>query len=108
MSWEKAAYTRAGAALLSESVSGGALIITRALAATEASDSDLAEAVTLSGETHEVDILGIDTVENDGQTRPAGQHPDHSRADSLHLPSGGCIRQAGHRPGRNAAHGRAG
>ena len=53
MSWEKAAYTRAGAALLSESVSGGALIITRALAATEASDSDLTEAVTLSGETHE-------------------------------------------------------
>lgn len=35
--------------------------------ATEASDSDLAEAVTLSGETHEVDILGIDTVENDGK-----------------------------------------
>lgn len=67
MSWEKAAYTRAGAALLSESVSGGALIITHALAATEASDSDLAEAVTLSGETHEVDILGIDTVENDGK-----------------------------------------
>ena len=67
MSWEKAAYTRAGAALLSESVSGGALFITRALAATEASDSDLAEAVTLSGETHEVDILGIDTVENDGK-----------------------------------------
>lgn len=67
MSWEKAAYTRAGAALLSESVSGGALIITRALAATEASDSDLTEAVTLSGETHEVDILGIDTVENDGK-----------------------------------------
>uniref|UniRef100_UPI003FF0B769 hypothetical protein n=1 Tax=Faecalibacterium prausnitzii TaxID=853 RepID=UPI003FF0B769 len=67
MSWEKAAYTRAGAALLSESVSGGALIITHALAATEASGSDLAEAVTLSGETHEVDILGIDTVENDGK-----------------------------------------
>lgn len=67
MSWEKAAYTRAGAALLSESVSGGALIITRVLAATEASDADLAEAVALSGETHEVDILGIDTVENDGK-----------------------------------------
>lgn len=67
MSWEKAAYTRAGAALLSESVSGGALIITRALAATEASDADLSEAVALSGEPHEVDILGIDTVENDGK-----------------------------------------
>ena len=67
MSWENAAYTRAGAALLSESVSGGALIITLALAATEASGADLAEAVTLSGETHEVDILGIDTVENDGK-----------------------------------------
>ena len=67
MSWEKAAYTRAGAALLSESVSGGALIITRVLAATEASDADLSEAVALNGETHEVDILGIDTVENDGK-----------------------------------------
>ena len=67
MSWEKAAYTRAGAALLSESISGGALTITRALAGTEASDADLAEAVALSGETHEVTILSIDTVENDGK-----------------------------------------
>ena len=71
MSWEKAAYTRAGAALLSESVSGGALTITRALAGTEASDTDLGETTTLSGETHEVAILGIETVENDG--KPARQ-----------------------------------
>ena len=67
MSWEKAAYTRAGSALLSESVSGSALTITRALAATEASDADLAEAVALSGETHEVTILDIDTISNDGK-----------------------------------------
>lgn len=81
MSWEKAAYTRAGAALLSESVSGGALIITRALAATEASDSDLAEAVTLSGETHEVDILGIDTVSST-PVRPATALSVSSRSAS--------------------------
>ena len=30
MSWEKSSYTKAGAALLSESLSGGALTITRA------------------------------------------------------------------------------
>ena len=34
MSWEKSSYTAAGAALLSESLSGGALVITRAVSGT--------------------------------------------------------------------------
>ena len=34
MSWEKSNYTAAGAALLSESLSGGALVITRAVSGT--------------------------------------------------------------------------
>ena len=34
MSWEKSSYTTAGAALLSESLSGGALTITRAVSGT--------------------------------------------------------------------------
>ena len=34
MSWEKSSYTTAGAALLSESLSGGALNITRAVCGT--------------------------------------------------------------------------
>ena len=45
MSWEKSSYTAAGAAMLSESLSGGALVITRAVSGTGTADADL------SGET---------------------------------------------------------
>ena len=38
MSWEKSSYTTAGAALLSESLSGGALTITRAVSGTGRND----------------------------------------------------------------------
>ena len=40
MSWEKSSYTKAGAALLSESLSGGALTITRAASGTGSVDTD--------------------------------------------------------------------
>lgn len=41
MSWEKSSYTTAGAALLSESLSGGALTITRAVSGTGIVETDL-------------------------------------------------------------------
>ena len=40
MSWEKSSYTTAGAALLSESLSGGALTITRAVSGTGIVEND--------------------------------------------------------------------
>ena len=40
MSWEKYAYTSAGAAMLSESISDGALTITRAVSGTGNDDTD--------------------------------------------------------------------
>ena len=43
MSWEKSNYTATGAALLSESLSGGALTITRAVSGTGSADTDLSE-----------------------------------------------------------------
>ena len=67
MSWEKAAYTRAGAALLAESISGGALTITRAATSTGTADS-LEEAVQLSGDIHKAALLGIETIEDEGQS----------------------------------------
>ena len=57
MSWEKSSYTKAGAALLSESLSGGALTITRAVSGTGTVETDLSEETTVSGETHELTIL---------------------------------------------------
>lgn len=62
MSWEKSSYTTAGAALLSESLSGGALTITRAVSGTGIVETDLSAETTVSGETHELTILAIDTV----------------------------------------------
>ena len=50
MSWEKSNYTAAGAALLSESLSGGALVITRAVSGTGTADADLSEETGVSGE----------------------------------------------------------
>jgi hypothetical protein len=43
MSWEKSSYTTAGAALLSESLSGGALTITRAVSGTGIVETDLSQ-----------------------------------------------------------------
>jgi len=43
VSWEKSSYTKAGAALLSESLSGGAVTITRAVSGTGTVDTDLSE-----------------------------------------------------------------
>ena len=68
MSWEKSSYTTAGAALLSESLSGGALTITRAVSGTGIVETDLSAETTVSGETHELTILAIDTVKDGEKT----------------------------------------
>ena len=68
MSWEKSSYTTAGAALLSESLSGGALTITRAVSGTGIFETDLSAETTVSGETHELTILAIDTVKDGEET----------------------------------------
>lgn len=68
MSWEKSIYTTAGAALLSESLSGGALTITRAVSGTGIVETDLSAETTVSGETHELTILAIDTVKDGEET----------------------------------------
>ena len=68
MSWEKSSYTTAGAALLSESLSGGALTITRAVSGTGIVETDLSAETTVSGETHELTILAIDTVKDGEET----------------------------------------
>lgn len=68
MSWEKSNYTAAGAALLSESLSGGALVITRAVSGTGTAETDLSEETAVSGETHDLNLLGIETVESGGET----------------------------------------
>lgn len=68
MSWEKSSYTKAGAALLSESLSGGALTITRAVSGTGSVDTDLSAETAVSGNTHELSLLGIETVTDDGKT----------------------------------------
>ena len=65
MSWEKSNYTATGAALLSESLSGGALTITRAVSGTGSADTDLSEETTVSGDLHELMLLGIETIEDD-------------------------------------------
>ncbi len=67
MSWEKYSYTKAGAALLSESLSGGALTITRAVSGTGTVGTDLAEEVAVSGDAHELKILSIETVKDNGK-----------------------------------------
>ena len=67
MSWDKYAYTSAGAAMLSESISGGALTITRAVSGTGTVDTDLSEETAVSGDTYELKLLGIDTVEYEGE-----------------------------------------
>lgn len=68
MSWEKSSYTTSGAALLSESLSGGALTITRAVSGTGIVETDLSAETTVSGETHELTILAIDTVKDGEET----------------------------------------
>jgi len=68
VSWEKSNYTAAGAALLSESLSGGALVITRAVSGTGTADADLSEETGVSGETHDLKLLDIETVESNGET----------------------------------------
>lgn len=68
MSWEKSSYTKAGAALLSESLSGGALTITRAVSGTGSVDTDLSAETAVSGDTHELSLMGIETVTDDGKT----------------------------------------
>lgn len=80
MSWEKSSYTTAGAALLSESLSGGALTITRAVSGTGSADTDLSEETTVSGDLHELMLLGIETIEDDDG------HP--ARKVSVHTESG--------------------
>lgn len=80
MSWEKSNYTATGAALLSESLSGGALTITRAVSGTGSADTDLSEETTVSGDLHELMLLGIETIEDD-DGRPA-------RKVSVHTESG--------------------
>lgn len=63
MSWDKSSYTDVGAAMLAESLSGGALTITRAVSGTGTIDSEeLSKATSISGDTHELILLGINTV----------------------------------------------
>lgn len=57
-----------GAALLSESLSGGALVITRAVSGTGTADADLSGETGVSGETHDLKLLNIETVESGGET----------------------------------------
>jgi hypothetical protein len=80
VSWEKSNYTATGAALLSESLSGGALTITRAVSGTGSADTDLSEETTVSGDLHELMLLGIETIEDDDG------HP--ARKVSVHTESG--------------------
>ena len=80
MSWEKSNYTATGAALLSGSLSGGALTITRAVSGTGSADTDLSEETTVSGDLHELMLLGIETIEDDDG------HP--ARKVSVHTESG--------------------
>ena len=80
MSWEKSNYTATGAALLSESLSGGALTITRAVSGTGSADTDLSEETTVSGDLHELMLLDIETIEDDDG------HP--ARKVSVHTESG--------------------
>jgi len=80
VSWEKSNYTATGAALLSESLSGGALTITRAVSGTGSADTDLSEETTVSGDLHELMLLDIETIEDDDG------HP--ARKVSVHTESG--------------------
>lgn len=50
-----------------ESISGGALTITRAVSGTGTIDTDLSEETAVSGDTYELKLLGIDTVEYKGE-----------------------------------------
>ena len=62
MSWEKTAYTDAGAALLAASVNGSALTITQAVAATGTTEDDLSTITALNGDAHDLSLLGVETV----------------------------------------------
>ena len=68
MSWEKSSYTKAGAALLSESLSGGTLTITRAVSGTGVVKTDLSEETAVSGDTHELTLLSIKAVQDGSQS----------------------------------------
>ena len=68
MSWEKSSYTTAGAALLSESLSGGTLTITRAVSGTGVVKTDLSEETAVSGDTHELTLLSIKAVQDGSQS----------------------------------------
>lgn len=67
MSWERNSYTTVGAAMLSESISGGSLTITRAVSGTGTADTDLSEETAVTGDLHDLVLLGINTTENNGQ-----------------------------------------
>lgn len=65
MSWEKSNYTDTGAKLLAETLSGSILTITRAVSGTGTAE-DLSDAVTVSGDVRDLNILAIETV-TDGE-----------------------------------------
>ena len=65
MSFEKAAYTDAGVSMLSESVHGAALTITRAVAGTGTVDGDLKGETDVAGDGHTLSILSITSVQTD-------------------------------------------
>lgn len=65
MSFEKSAYTDAGVSMLSESVHGAALTITRAVAGTGTADGDLKGETSVTGDSHELSILSITSVQTD-------------------------------------------
>ena len=65
MSFEKSAYTDAGVSMLSESVHGAALTITRAVAGTGTVDGDLKGETDVAGDGHTLSILSITSVQTD-------------------------------------------
>lgn len=65
MSFEKSAYTDAGVSMLSESVHGAALTITRAVAGTGTVDGDLKSETAVTGDSHTLSILSITSVQTD-------------------------------------------
>lgn len=65
MSFEKSAYTDAGVSMLSAAIHGSALTITRAVAGTGTADGELKNETDITGDSHELSILGIDTIQTD-------------------------------------------
>ena len=96
MSWEKTAYTDAGAALLAASVNGSALAITQAVAATGTTEDDLTTITALNGDVHDLSLLGVETVVT-SDNKPARKVTIRIKAPDRRLRQAGRGRR-GHAP----------